>query len=59
MTSGCDAITICDADNSWCTLGCEGLVGGFAVEVVMAGARVCDGSEVCIVVQLWVWWATG
>ena len=50
MTSGCDAITICDADNSWCTLGCEGLVRGFAVEVVMAGARVCDGSEVCIVV---------
>ena len=50
LTGGCDAITVRNADYGWCALSCEGLIGCSAVEVAMAGARVCNGSEVRIVV---------
>ena len=42
MTDGCDAITVRDADNGWSAVGCEGLLGCAAMEVVMAGTCVCN-----------------
>ena len=51
LSASCDAITIHNADNGWHTLSCEGFVGCLAVEVMVASARVCDGSGVCGVVE--------
>jgi len=28
------------------------------MEVVMGGSRVSDGCEVCVVVELWLYWTT-
>ena len=42
----------------WWFIVVERGVGRSAIEVVMEGSRVSDGCEVCVVVELWLYWTT-
>ena len=58
FADGCDNNTICDSDVCWRFIVVERGVGSSAMEVVMGGSRVSDGCEVCVVVELWLYWTT-
>ena len=58
FADGCDNITICDSDVCWRFIIVERGVWRLAMEVVMGGSCVSDGCEVCVVVELWLYWTT-